>query len=464
MISYTRHPASFKDPSGFIFFHQSTVYRQVNQFYANQYNLLLSSGLYQLLTNKSYLLPHTEIDLNLSETPEWYKTLLPEQVPFISYPYEWCFNQLKDAALLTLSILRSAIDHGMILKDATPLNVQFVKGRPVFIDTLSFDFYDPTQPWIAYRQFCECFLFPLYLEFYLKVDIQKIMSTYLDGIPVEITSKLLPIKSGFNLGVWLHVHLQNSIRSNDKTGKESVTPFDRKKMMNLVNHLESIIHRFTSTKPAKSAWSHYYEETILGKEYLKHKESIFLELTSELEAQVVLDIGGNDGYFSKILSRLGKQVVTVDTDSQSISNLYQYTKKNNDPNILPLCIDVTNPSPALGFDHRERLAFEKRIQPDLVLALALIHHLVITKNIPFGMIAHYFHSIAPYLIIEFVPKNDEKVIEMLSNRKDVFSDYTIIQFEIIFEEYFSFIRKQQIKGTGRVMYLMKRNDKIENQY
>lgn len=456
MIAYTRHPASFKDPSGFVFFHEGTVYRQVNQHYAGQYNQLLTSGLYQLLTSKSYLLPHSEIDQNLTTSSDWHKTLLPEHIPFISYPYEWCFDQLKDAALLTLAVLRSSIGHGMILKDATPLNIQFIKGHAVFIDTLSFDTYDPTQPWVAYRQFCECFLFPLYLEFYLKVDIQKIMAMYLDGIPVEITSKLLPIKSGFNLGVWLHVYLQNSIRSNDKT-KESTSVFDKKKMINLVNHLESIIHRFTSAKATKSAWSHYYEETILGQEYLKQKERLFIEMIDDLDTEIALDIGGNDGYFSKILSNKGMRVVTIDTDSQSISNLYQYTKKSNDTNILPLCVDVTNPSPALGFDHRERLPFEKRIKPDLVLALALIHHLVITKNLPLEMIAKYFHSLTEYLIIEFVPKNDEKVREMLSNRKDVFIEYTQSHFESVFQYYFSIAKKQQIKGTDRYMYLMAKN-------
>ncbi|HUR12797.1 MAG TPA: hypothetical protein VM012_15580, partial [Flavitalea sp.] len=359
-------------------------------------------------------------------------------------------------ALLTLSIMRSAIDHGMILKDATPLNVQFYKGKAIFIDTLSFDLYDATQPWVAYRQFCECFLFPLYLEFYLKTDVQKIMSTYLDGIPVEVTSKLLPIKSGFNLGVWLHVHLQNNVRAGDKSQRETTATFDRRKMLNLISHLESIIHRFTSTKPTRSAWSTYYEETILGKEYLKEKERIFLDFIADIDAHSVLDIGGNDGYFSKLLADQDRQVITIDTDSQSISNLYQYTAKQNVANILPLIIDISNPSPALGFDQRERQSFNARVKADLVLALALIHHLVITRNISLEMIAEYFHSIAPQLIIEFVPRTDEKVKEMLSNRRDVFSDYTINAFESTFSELFTIVRKQLIRGTSRVLYFMRR--------
>lgn len=457
MNAFTRHPASFKDPSGFIFFHEEVLYRQVNQLYAAHYDQLVQSGLYQLLTNKSYLIPHREIDENFTGSTDWYRTLQPELIPFISYPYEWCFDQLKDAALLTLSVQRSAIDHGMILKDATPLNIQFRKGKPVFIDTLSFELYDPSMPWIAYRQFCECFLFPLYLEFYLKIDVQKIMSTYLDGIPVEITSKMLPIKSGFNLGVWLHVHLQNNVRTTDGPGRDQQGKFDKKKMLNLISHLESIIHRFTSPKTSTSAWSNYYEKTILGKQYLQTKEALFLEFTGDMESVSVLDIGGNDGHFSKLLADRNCDVVTIDTDSQSISNLYQHIKKSNVPNILPLTIDISNPSPAFGFDHRERMSFEKRFQTELVLALALIHHLALTKNLPLQVIASYFHSIAPILIIEFVPKTDEKVKEMLAGRKDVFPDYTISNFEEQFSNYFNVLKKQVIAATDRVLYLMKRS-------
>src|SRR5262249_10274793 len=154
----------------------------------------------------------------------------------------------------------------------TPYNIQFKEGKPIFIDTLSFEKYDPTQPWVAYRQFCQNFLFPLYLEHYLHTDIQKIMSCYIDGIPVDITAKLLPLKSNLNLGVWLHVYLQNSIRANNK-GSNTTVSFNQTKLLNLVSHLESIIKGFTNRK-IKSTWSNYYEETILGKEYLKEKERI----------------------------------------------------------------------------------------------------------------------------------------------------------------------------------------------
>ncbi|WP_315817361.1 hypothetical protein [Paraflavitalea speifideaquila] len=173
MINYNRHPSSFKDPAGFIFQAEGITYRQVNQSYAAAYDRLMSSGLYQQLVNKQQLIDHREIPDNITQMPEWYKTLQPAAVPFITYPYEWSFDQLRDAALLTLDIQQTALNHGMTLKDATPFNIQFIEGRPVFIDTLSFESYDHTKPWVAYRQFCQCFLFPLYLEHYLKKTYRK---------------------------------------------------------------------------------------------------------------------------------------------------------------------------------------------------------------------------------------------------------------------------------------------------
>jgi hypothetical protein len=267
MVNYNRHPASFKDPSGFVFESGGTIYRQVNQYYAAQYRHLISSGLYQQLVADKQLIPHREISDNITGSDDWFTTLVPEPVPTLSYSYEWCFEQLRDAALLTLQVLRTAVKHGMILKDATPFNIQFHNGRPVFIDTLSFDTYDPEKPWIAYRQFCQCFLFPLYLEHYLKTDVQKILSTYLDGIPVDIIVKLLPLKSRLSLGVWLHVYLQHTTVSNAK-GANKAMRFSKKKLLDLVSHLESIINNFPAERSYKSTWSNYYEDPILSKDYL----------------------------------------------------------------------------------------------------------------------------------------------------------------------------------------------------
>ena len=453
MGNYTRHPASFKDPSGFVFETNNKLYRQVNNVYKAEYDLLMSSGLYNELVQQQLLIPHIEIEENLTGTDECYKTILPDQINFITYAYEWCFEELKDAALLTLQTLKVSLDYGMIIKDATPYNIQFHKGKPIFIDTLSFEKYDPLQPWVAYRQFCQHFLFPLYLEYYLKADLQKTMTTYMDGVPVEIVSKMLPLKSNLSLGVWLHVYTQNTFRNSTKTKAEQIK-FNKKKLLNLVSHLESIIKKFVVRK--STIWGNYYEETILGNEYLANKEKIFVEFCKDLTITSALDLGANEGYFTKLLAGRNVEVIATDTDSRTIGNLYQFVKKNGITNVLPLILDVTNPSPALGFNNKERSAFHQRIKTELVVALALLHHLVIGKNISLQIIAGYFSEISEYLLIEFVPREDQKVQQMLASRKDVFEDYTIGKFEHYFMQYFTVRKKETIPGTHRTLYLMQR--------
>lgn len=454
MVNIKRHASSFKDPSGYIFESEGEVYRQVNECYRTHFDLLQSSGLYDLLISQKCLVPHEEIGKNFSHEESWYKTLRPQRVPLITYSYEWCFDQLKDAALLTLDIVKKAVEYGMILKDATAHNIQFLDGRAIFIDTLSFERYNPSKPWIAYRQFCQNFLFPLYLEHYLQVDIQKILGLYPDGIPVDVTSKLLPLKSGLSVGVWLHVYLQKSISSNYKEGKIPGA-FSQKKLMNVIEHLDSII-RSLSVGEKRSSWSNYYTESISGNNYLQEKEKIFREMIKDLPSCSVLDIGANNGHFARILAEKNVYVIAIDSDSRSISNLYSYIKEKNLQNVYPLVIDIANPSPAFGFHNKQQPAFHERVRPDLVVALALLHHLVIGLNIPLAMIASYFNELAPELIIEFVPKHDDKVIQMLSSREDVFDNYTQEVFELSFSEYYKILIKQPVEGTHRTMYKMKR--------
>jgi hypothetical protein len=448
------HPASFRDPSGFIFMWEGKYYRQVNTSYGSDYELLMNSGLYDHLTEKKILLSHTETNEIIARQNSWHKTLEPTQVPYITYPYEWCFAQFRDAALLTLSMVKISIEYGMIIKDATPFNVQFIDGNAVFIDTLSFEKYDAEKPWVAYRQFCNMFLFPLYLEYYLRTDIQKIMIAYPDGIPVDITSRLLPLKSSLSLGVWLHVYLQNTVTQNTRS-KTDGDKFSKKKLLNLVNHLEATIQKLNS-RMSRTEWSNYYESTIPGKNYLQEKEKVFREMISKMNIKTALDLGANDGYFSKILAEENTEVIAVDSDSRTISKLYNELKAGSIKNILPLVMDVANPSPSIGFRNRERPSFHQRIKTELVIALALVHHLVIGRNISLTVLAEYFSEITELLLIEWIPREDEKVMQMLSGRKDVFGDYTADHFEHSFSRFFHVKKKEKIPGCHRILYLMEK--------
>lgn len=449
------NPASFRDPSGFVFEVDGKLYRQINKVYSPHYLKLIDSGLYKALVEEKKLISHTELSENILNDPFAALTIQPSHIPFISYPYEWSFDQLKEAAILTLDVLKKAIDFGMTLKDASPYNIQFLEGKPVFIDTLSFEIYDESKPWIAYRQFCENFLFPLYLEHYRGEGFIKLLSVYFQGIPADFTAKLLPWKSKWNLGVRLHVLLQKKVQQQHKNQTRAIK-FSRQKMLNLVNHLDGIIRGLKDGYKKTTTWNNYYQETILGQDYLENKKKVFLEYLDKLAFTTVADLGANDGYFSKLASNKAKWVIAADIDSSCINTLYAHLKSGTQKNIFPLIIDLTNPSAAVGFGNKERKSFTERIKVDLVLALALIHHLCIANNIPLSLLVDFFAGFSPELIIEFVPKEDEKVQQLLSNREDIFDQYDQENFEKIFSTRFQIRQQTKIAGTTRILYWMTR--------
>ena len=456
MTERSRHTASFKDPSGFIFQENGIYYRQINQSYAKEYEFLISSGLYQTLVEKKLLLAHKELNNVDNDSPDHFKTLLPEQLRFISYPYEWSFDQLKDAALLTLRVARVALKKDMILKDATPFNIQFYNGSPVFIDTLSFEKCDFTKPWIAYRQFCETFLFPLLLEHYLQIDVQKWLSVYLEGIPVKMTAALLPVKSRFNLGVWLNVYLQNNIQAKGASGGGK-SGYNKDKVYRLLEHLTSVIKKININAATRSTWNNYYDETILSQGYLKTKVEIFRGLIGDIRDCRVLDLGCNDGYFSRIIAEGDNQVVSADFDSQCINRLYNQLKTEKKTDILPLCVDISNPPPATGFRNAERQSFLQRIPSEAVIALALIHHLVLSKNILLTDAALQFSEMTKkWLIIEFVPLQDEKAQQLIANKNSFHEPYSVPAFKDAFLKYFEIEREIVIPGTERVLFKMRK--------
>jgi hypothetical protein len=445
------HPASYRDPSGFVFAIDGVFYRQVNRSYAKQYEQLINSGLYNALTREALLITHTEIPDNLTRSPDHHLTLLPRQLPRITYASEWCPEQLKDAALLTLNIQRLAMDHGMTLKDATPFNVQFDNGKAIFIDTLSFDLYDEAKPWIAYRQFCECFLFPLYVHQYTQTGTHKISSAWPDGITASLTARLLPLRSRWSAGAWLHVFLQNRVTSKKTTIPESKLQFSKTKLTQLIGHLHTLVSRVVKPFASSSGWSNYYSKTILGNAYLEAKDQLFRGYLQHIEFAGALDLGCNDGRFSKILAQTGVPVIAVDSDWPCISKLY----RENVPNIQALIVDLANPTPSTGFGNAERASFTDRAGSDLVTALALIHHLALGNNIPLPLIAGYFSQLVKkHLIIEFVPLSDEKARE-LTARKDIPPvNYDSNHFEAAFSKAFRIGKRDTIPGTGRLLYLM----------
>lgn len=452
--------ASFRDPSGFIFTQNSVVYRQVNQAGRESYDGLMQSGLYERLSKAKALVTHEEVPLSLAPVAELaYKVILPRPIPFISYPYEWCFEQLKDAAILTLSIARRALDYGLSLKDASAYNVQFLEGKPILIDTLSFEPYQEGLPWVAYRQFCQHFLAPLALMAKSDIRLSQLLRIYIDGIPLDLASKLLPANTRLQFGLLTHIHLHarsqkkyagKAVSRNTLEGKVSLSA-----LRSLLESLLAVV-RGLSLPSTNTEWEDYYEDNNYSKTAFAAKRNLVKELLIEANPRGVWDLGANTGEFSRAASEMGIPTVAFDIDHGAVQQNYRLAKRNDEKLMLPLWMDLTNPSPGLGWDSRERASLGERGPIDLVMALALIHHLAIANNLPLERVAASFADMANWLIIEFVPKMDSQVQRLLASRLDIFPEYTPEGFEQAFARYYSIKKTVPIPGSQRILYLMER--------
>lgn len=449
-------PSSFRDPSGFLFSRDGRLYRQVNQNYRENYDLLISSGLYKELVDAGLLISHRESDAEPASSSESYKIIEPTVVPFITYPYEWCFSQLQDAALLTLQLQMTALDHGMSLKDASAYNIQFVAGKPILIDTLSFERHREGEPWIAYKQFCQHFLAPLTLMSFVDVRLAKLLSSYLDGIPLDLAANLLPMRTKLKAGLAAHIHLHARSQKHyaERTTRQTSRRFSLRSLMGLVESLKSAVRGLRWKLPA-TEWGAYYDMTNYTEVGFEQKQQVVKQLLAEVNPQTVWDLGANNGAFSRIAAEKADSVIAFDIDPVAVEENYLQCRKANENRILPLLADLTNPSPAIGWANRERMSLPERGGADLALALALVHHLAISNNLPLGMIATWMASVCRNLIIEFVPKTDSQVQRLLSTREDIFVNYHQEGFEKEFSAHFDIAGIHAIRETKRTIYLMK---------
>lgn len=449
---------SFRDPSGFIFYYKDEVYRQVNTSYKGKYESLFRSGLYDELTSGNLLIKHSELGAGYKgpKTKGCFKIIKPEPVPFISYPYEWSFGMFKDAALLTLKIQKHALARDLSLKDASAYNIQFLKGKPILIDTLSFEKYTPGEPWVAYRQFCQHFLAPLSLMSYVDVRLNLLLREYVDGIPLDLASKLLPTKSKLKLGLLLHLHTHAKAQAKHESSGEAAKgqKISKQALLGILDSLEKAIKNL-HWEPKGTQWGEYYSFTNYKNTAFRRKNKLVETFVKSIKPKTVWDLGANTGVFSNIAAKNAKNVVAFDIDPAAVEKNYQDVKKHQTPNVLPLVQDLTNPSPGIGWAGDERDSLDSRGPADLVMALALIHHLRIGNNVPLKMIARFFSKLGPCLIIEYVPKADSQVQKLLASREDIFADYTESEFEAAFKLYYRIVKREPIKGTKRTLYLMK---------
>lgn len=453
----TRHKSSFRDDAGFLFWENGVLLRQISKSYCENYDMLMQSGLYEALRRKGMLITHREHTQHPKHNAEAHRIIEPELVSFISYPYEWSFSQLRDAALLTLEIQRQALAHGMTLRDASSYNIQFYKGRPVLIDTLSFEKYHDGTPWAAYGQFCRHFLAPLALMSYTDIRLNRLMSLYIDGIPLDLASSLLPFRSKLSFSQYIHIHLH--ARSQKKyaqkpTESKKVT-ISKKRLESLILGLKIAVQRL-KLKTQQTEWENYYDHTNYSNVSFNHKKEILASYINTLNPKTLWDLGANTGEFTHIAANHGAQCIAFDIDPLAVEACYQIIKKTKTQNILPLIIDLTNPSPAIGWSNEERMSFTQRHRPDTVLALAIVHHLAIANNLPLANIAEFLSKLGKNLIIEFVPKSDSQVQRLLSSRKDIFDGYTEEHFIAEFSEFYTIKQNHRISDSERSLFMMER--------
>lgn len=455
--SWVNHPASFRDKDGFVIEQNGSIFRVISDTYQQNYSHLMQGGLYSKLVNNRQLIAHEEVE-NFTGN-ESNKVIKPTQIPFISYPYEWSFNQLKQAALLTLDIQIEALNHQMTLKDASAFNVQFVGKKPIFIDTTSFEMLAPNKPWVAYGQFCRHFLAPLALMAYTDLRLLSLATNFIDGIPLDLCAKLLPTKSKFNLGVLTHIHLHAKSVSKHESTQQKVhaKSISINALKAIVGHLKTTVDGL-KIKSQKTEWDDYYtsNNNYTNSAFTAKKKWIELQLEKMNDLDLVWDMGANDGYFSKVASTYTKQVVAMDIDPNAINRLA--SSKETPDNLLPLVIDLTNPTPSIGWATIERDSIYARKKPDLITALALIHHLVIGNNVSFDKVAELLaNQTNQYLIIEFVDVEDSQVKKLTLNRpKQNWEHYHLDGFKLAFELYFVLEQQFKVPEAERFLFLFRK--------
>lgn len=428
--------SSFRDVlSGRVVKIDNEIYREIHPLYFNEYDHLINSGLYSKL--REYIIPHKDISRSKTKI-----TIKPKKVPFITYPYEWPFNYLKQAAINTLNINMLAIEHGMILKDASAFNMQRYHGKMTLIDTTSFAFYKDGDPWVAHRQFVQHFLIPLLIMKYRRVF--NLSQLYLDGIPPKVAADLLPIRCKLKPSVLLNVGLQSmsgKVKSNKKV------TMSKRSLLGLLYSLRDFISGLKYEN--ESDWAGYDEADSYTPKAKNHKDLMMEQIIQNNKlGYTVLDIGANTGHYSKMASHHGYEVIATDNDHDCINKL------SGEKYITSLVVDICNPTPGIGFMNTERPPFLDRVKADTVFALALIHHICIGNNVPLYKVAELFSTMCRNLVIEFVPDNDPKAKIIKGNK--VIPPYSQALFESEFVKYFDIESKVDIKDSMRSIYLMRR--------
>ena len=453
-------PGSFRDPDTRVFHHEGAVFRALTQRALADWRRLAGTRFYGRMTGQGHLVGTREVtdreDLPALD-PTWAAVLEHARIPVVSYPYEWSFGMLKEAALLQLDLTLAALDEEMTLKDATPFNVQWLGVRPTFIDLGSFTAYEPGDPWAGYRQFCETFLYPLFLQAYRNVPFHPWLRGRLEGITAGECRSLLSARDCLRPGVLAHVYLQARAQARYEDSDDDVRAelhaagFGAALIRNNVARLRRTVEGLRWT-PARSTWSEYGREHGYGDTDLEHKAAFVQRVLESRRWPLVWDVGCNTGVYSRLAAGHADYVLALDADHVVIDRLYRALREEGHANVLPLVADVADPSPGLGWRGRERLPLSRRCSPELVLCLALVHHVVIGRNVPFDDFTDWLAGFGAEVVLEFVDRGDPMVERLLRQRDGTPPDYARGTAEAALSRHFHLVGRETLTSGTRTLY------------
>lgn len=456
---------SYRDPAGKVFYYKGRVFRGLTTKGAERFKYIKENHILDESIKKSFLIPTKEItDLaKIDELSEFDIILEHEKIDYITYPYEWCFDQLKDAALHHLDFQLFLLEKNCVLIDASAYNIQFINSKPIFIDVLSLSEYKDGSYWVGHKQFCENYLNPLILSSKKDIDFNNWFRGNLEGIPTSDLNKILTLKDKFNFSLFFHVYLmaryEKKILVDPKKISKKINKkktLSKKSYKSMLIQLKNFILELKKNKTL-SKWDNYSKNNSYSAEEENKKIEIIENFAKKNKFNFLADLGCNDGLYSfKSLNCGVKKVFGFDFDLNVLNRSYLKSKKNN-LNFQPIYMNINNPSPNQGWNEKERKGFNQRMKFDGMIALALYHHITIGNNISMDEAVEWLVSFAPKGIIEFVPKNDEMIVEMMKLKGDIFDNYSEERFKLLLEQKSTIVSRNKVNASGRVLYEYRTN-------
>jgi SAM-dependent methyltransferase len=450
-------PGSFRDPDSRVFRDGERILRALSEGGLADWERLQATRFFANAQDQGTIVRTTQVeDAPALAGFEAAATLEHQRVPFVSYPYEWPFSMLQDAASLQLELLRAALAEDMIPKDSSPYNVQWKGAKPVFVDVGSFEVLPEGEPWAGYRQFCCLFLYPLMVQAYAGLPFQPLLRGSLEGIEPAEARAILRGRRLLRRGVFAHVAIHARLERRESardTRTEVKRAGFRKELIDAnASRLERLVQKL-EWGAGETAWSDYSDRAHYEAEELERKDEFVRQACASRSWDLTWDLGCNDGRYSRIAAEHARYVVAIDGDQATAEALYRSLRSEGERRILPLVMNLADPSPARGWRGVERGRLEDRGRPDLVLCLALIHHLSIAANVPVAEVVDWLASLGGTLVVEFAGREDPMVKRLLSRKRDdAHPDYDTPQFEAELGKRFEITRREELASGTRTLY------------